>query len=40
MSGETPITVVGNLTSDPELRFYGAFRPRRGPHGRAVNKVI
>ncbi|QQY15049.1 single-stranded DNA-binding protein [Cutibacterium avidum] len=21
MSGETPITVVGNLTSDPELRF-------------------
>ncbi|MDU5809258.1 MAG: single-stranded DNA-binding protein, partial [Finegoldia magna] len=21
MSGETPITVVGNLASDPELRF-------------------
>ncbi|MDU6205505.1 MAG: single-stranded DNA-binding protein, partial [Cutibacterium avidum] len=21
MSGETPITVIGNLTADPELRF-------------------
>ena len=21
MAGETPITVIGNLTADPELRF-------------------
>ena len=21
MAGETPITIIGNLTSDPELRF-------------------
>lgn len=27
MSGETPITIVGNLTGDPELRFTPAGKP-------------
>lgn len=27
MSGETPITIVGNLTADPELRFTPAGAP-------------
>ena len=27
MAGETNITVVGNLTADPELRFTGAGKP-------------
>ena len=26
MAGETPITVIGNLTADPELRLH----PQRG----------
>lgn len=30
MAGETPITVIGNLTADPELRFT--------PQGHAVSK--
>ncbi len=36
MAGDTTITVIGNLTADPELRF----TPVRGGRGRELHRGV